>query len=210
MLKILFIGDIVGKIGRKAVAEILPALKQELKPDLIMANAENLAHGKGTTEATLKEMMGLGIDWFTNGDHAFDNNPEIFQNDLPIIRPANYSADVPGNGYALIKIKDFQILLINLIGRVFMSLDYDCPFRQVDQILTNLAKKNLSAIIVDIHAEATSEKVALGYYADGRVSAVIGTHTHVMTADRRISDQGTAYLTDVGMVGYNQGVIGVD
>jgi len=210
MLNILFIGDIVGKIGRKAVAKILPSLKRELKADLVIANAENLAHGKGTTETTIKEMMATGIDWFTNGDHAFDTNHELYQSDLPILRPANYSTDVPGNGFATIKAKTYQILLINLIGRVFMSQDYDDPFRKTTEILTNLAKKKLSAIIVDIHAEATSEKVALGHYLDGKVSAVIGTHTHVMTADEKISDQGTAYITDLGMVGLADGVIGVE
>jgi len=210
MLKILFIGDIVGKIGRKAVAKILPALKQSLKPDLVIANAENLAHGKGLTESTLKEMMVAGIDWFTNGDHAFDNNPELYQTNLPILRPANYAADVPGKGYNLIDIAGHKVLLINLIGRVFMPLNYDCPFRKFTEILTNLAKKNLSAIIVDIHAEATSEKLALGHYSDGKVSAVLGTHTHIMTADAKITEQGTAYLTDIGMVGLADGVIGVE
>ncbi len=210
MLKILFIGDIVGKIGRKAMAKILPALKQSLKTDLVIANAENLAHGKGLTESTLKEMMAAGIDWFTNGDHAFDNNLELYQTDLPILRPANYAADVPGKGYSLIEIAGHKVLLINLIGRVFMPLNYDCPFRKFTEILTNLAKKNLSAIIVDIHAEATSEKVAFSHYGDGKVSAVLGTHTHIMTADAKITDQGTAYITDIGMVGLADGVIGVE
>lgn len=214
MLKILFIGDIVGKIGRQSTAEILPKLRKELKLDLVIANAENLAHGKGLTEPTLKEMMAAGVDWFTSGDHAFDNVKylDIFDRELPVLRPANFPPNVPGQGHALISLKGHKILLINLIGRVFMSSDYDCPFRKIEEILAlqSLATEKLSGIIVDIHAEATSEKVALGRFLDGKVSAVIGTHTHVMTADESISEKGTACLTDTGMVGLADGVIGVD
>lgn len=212
-MKILFIGDICGKIGRQAVAKILPKLKKELKPDLIIANAENLAHGKGVTEKTLKEMNDVGIDWFTTGDHAFKAQKqieEIYSSDLSILRPANFSANVLGKGYAFITKNKEKILLINLIGRTFMQMDYDDPFRKLDEILSNFANKNLSAIIVDMHAEATSEKVALGLFADGKVSAILGTHTHVMTADHKILDNNTAYITDVGMTGFAQGVIGLD
>lgn len=215
MLKILFIGDICGKIGRKAVAKILPKLKKELKPDLVIANAENLAHGKGVTESTLKEMMEAGIDWFTNGDHAFKAKKQIeniYNGGFPILRPANYSAGAPGQGQALITVGKKQILLINLIGRAFMRMDYDCAFRKLDEILANpaLAGQKISAIIVDMHAETTSEKVALGHFADGRVSAILGTHTHVMTADHKITKNGTAYITDAGMTGFADGVIGLD
>jgi len=209
-MNILFIGDIVGKIGREAVKKILPELKKELTVDLVIANAENLAHGKGLTETTIKEMMAAGIDWFTNGDHAFDNKLELYQTDLPILRPANYSSGVPGKGYAIIESAGYNILLINLIGRVFMPLNYDCPFRTAEEILTNLAKKNLSAIIVDMHAEATSEKIAFGHCLDGKVSAVLGSHTHTMTDDARITEPGMAYITDLGMVGMADGVIGVE
>ncbi len=211
MLNILFIGDIVGKIGRQATAKLLPDLKKKYKPDLVIANAENLAHGKGITENTVKEMLDAGVDWLTNGDHSFSNGLEIYENkNLPIIRPANFPPGLPGSGHVIIEIKKHKILLINLIGRVFMRLDYDCPFRKLDEILSNLAKEKLSAIIVDIHAETTSEKASLMHYADGRLSALIGTHTHVMTADAQITDQGTAFITDAGMTGFAQGSIGID
>ena len=213
MLKILFIGDICGKIGRKAIAKILPKLKKELKPDLVIANAENLAHGQGVTETTLKEIMKAGVDWFTNGDHAFKVQKQIdnvYSGSLPILRPANFSANIPGQGHTVITKDKYKILLINLIGRVFMRMDYDCPFRKLDEILTKFAKQNLSAIIVDIHAETTSEKIALRHFADGKISAIMGTHTHVMTADRQITDYGTAYITDVGMTGFADGSIGLD
>jgi hypothetical protein len=218
MLKVLFIGDINAKIGRRAIKKILPGLKRKLKPDLVIANAENLAHGTGVTESTLKEVMGAGVDWFTNGDHAFDQEKYLniySDQNLPILRPANYSSAAPGQGYTIIDEKKYKILLINLVGRVFMGMHYDCPFKKLDEILSrydgaNLDKKNLSAIIVDIHAEATAEKIALGHYMDGRVSAILGTHTHVMTADHKITKRGTAYITDVGMVGFADGCIGID
>jgi len=211
MIKTLFIGDINGKIGRLTVKKILPKLKKDLKLDLVIANADNIAHGSGVTADTLKEIMEVGVDYFTNGDHAFDR---IKQSDcydkLPIIRPANYAPNVPGKGYAEIEVKQDRLLLVNLIGRVFMKNDYECPFHKIDKILAKLAKKNLSAIIVDVHAEATSEKVSLGHYLDGRVSAVLGTHTHIMTADQKVTPEGTAYITDVGMVGVADGCLGVD
>lgn len=212
MLKILFIGDINGKIGRKTVAKILPKLKKKLRPDLVIANAENIAHGSGVTPETLKEIFSAGVDWATNGDHAFDREKQIkvcYENGLPILRPANYSFSAPGKGYAAIKLGKHKILLINLIGRVFMHMDYDCPFKKLDEILKNLADEKFSAIIIDIHAEATAEKIALGHYADGQVSAILGTHTHVMTADAKITEKGTAYITDVGMAGFSDGCIGI-
>lgn len=214
MIKILFIGDIVGKIGREAIKILLPKIKSEHEPDLIIANAENAAHGKGVTETTLKELCSYGIDYFTSGDHAFDKESfiaQVYENNLPIVRPANFPPGLPGKGFCVIEAKGCKLLLANLLGRVFMSMDYDCPFRKIDSILEEirLSEPNLSAILVDIHAEATSEKVALGHYLDDRVSAVIGTHTHVMTADQRVSKNGTAYISDVGMVGSNKGVIGV-
>lgn len=213
MLKILFIGDIVGKIGRETVKKILPELKKELKPDLVIANAENLAHGKGVTETTLNEMAEAGIDWFTGGDHSFSREKtieEIYNNELPVLRPANFSDFAPGKEFAVIERGKHKILLINLIGRVFMHMDYACPFKKLDEILTNFAEQKFSAIIVDMHAEATSEKIALKYFADGRVSAVVGTHTHVMTADGEITGKGTAYISDIGMTGFAEGVIGVE
>ncbi len=214
MLKILFIGDINGKIGREAVAKILPPLKKKLQPDLVIANAENSAHGSGITEDIVKELLGSGIDWLTSGDHALKRTGQLGLYDkYPIVRPANFPPGVPGRGFAIIPMGGKKnILLINLIGRVFMHMDYDCPFRKLDEILANsdLHKKNISAIITDMHAEATSEKTAFGYYADGRISAVLGTHTHIMTADHRVTDKGTAYITDVGMVGAADSCLGVD
>lgn len=212
-MNILFIGDIVGKIGRESVKKILPKLRKELKLDFVIANAENTAHGSGITTTVLDELMEAKIDFFTAGDHAFKNkkNLKVFT-DYPLIRPANYPPGVPGDGFKIVSVKGKNILIINLIGRVFMRLDYDCPFRKIDEILANidLQEKKIFAIIVDIHAEATSEKVCMGYYVDGRVSAVLGTHTHVMTADNRILENGTAYISDVGMVGAANSSLGID
>lgn len=210
MLKILFIGDIAGKIGRRAVAKVLPKIKKQYKPDLVVANADNIAHGAGVTEDTLKELMAAGADFFTNGDHAFDRMKQAgCYETMPVIRPANFSSGAPGKGYEVISAGKHKILLINLIGRVFMDRNHDCPFRKADEILAMFTRKNLSAIIIDIHAEASSEKVCLGHYLDGRVSAVLGTHTHIMTADEKIMDKGAAYITDTGMVGAADESLGV-
>lgn len=212
-LQILFFGDISGKIGRRAVAKILPELRKKYNPDLILANVENLAHGLGVTEKTLKEVIEAGGDFFTSGDHIFDKKEsiEILEKKEPIlIRPANFPPGAPGKGERLFEIGTKKILVINLIGRVFFKSQYDCPFRKADEILKKYKDINLSAIIVDFHAEATSEKNALGWYLDGRVSAVLGTHTHVGTDDWQILPNGTAYVTDVGMVGAKDSIIGVD
>lgn len=213
MLKILFIGEINGEIGRKSIKKILPNLKRELKPDLIIANADNLAHGNGITKKTIEEMIEIGIDWFTGGDHCFGNikSFELYNSKLPILRPANYSQKAPGKGYSLIELKNNnKILLISLVGQVFMRPEFDNPFTQVDKILSNLANNNISAIIIDIHAEATSEKAALFHYLDGKVNAILGSHTHVMTVDSQISKLGTAFISDVGMTGFADGILGVE
>ncbi len=212
MLKVLFIGDIVGKIGRQTVAKVLPKLKKEKKIDIVIANAENSAHGSGITERIVEELEKYGVDYFTMGDHALRRkNQAGLYNLSNIIRPANFPPGVNGQGYTLIPFKNKNILLINLIGRVFMKSHYDCPFRKLDEILANvdLQANNIFAIIIDIHAEATSEKIALKHYADGRVGAVLGTHTHVKTADEQISDKGTAFITDVGMVGASDSSLGI-
>lgn len=212
-IKILFFGDIVGKPGRKAVAKVLPELKKKLEPDLTIANAENLAHGIGVTKKTLDEMQKIGVDLLTSGNHIWKKEEiyEIFQEpDIPLIRPANYPPNSPGHGQKLLNIGAKSILVINLNGRVFMDEQLDCPFRKLDDILKEYKNTNLAAILVDFHAEATSEKVAMGWYADGRVSAVLGTHTHIPTADITILPRGTGYVTDVGMVGVKESVIGVD
>jgi metallophosphoesterase (TIGR00282 family) len=211
-LKIVFLGDIVGKIGRNAVKKLLPEIKSKYEPDLIIANAENIAHGKGITNDTLKEMMDAGVDFFTSGDHVWDN-PEseqiLNENKLPIIRPANYPDGVPGEGYKIIEIGTQKVLIINLLGRVFFRINPDCPFRTVEKILEETKNENLSAIIVDLHAEATSEKNSLSRYFDGKLSLVVGTHTHIQTADEQILPKGTAYITDAGSCAAKHSSLGV-
>lgn len=212
-MNILFIGDIVGRIGRETVDKVLPELRRDHKIDMVIANAENSAHGAGLTEEIIGELEKAGIDAITTGDHAFDNkkNLDIFDKHDNVLRPSNYSPGAPGRGFAVLSAKGKNILLINLIGRVFMSGNHECPFRELDEILANenLRLKKISGIIIDIHAETTSEKINLGYYAAGRVSAVFGTHTHVMTADSRILETGTAYITDAGMVGAADESLGI-
>ena len=211
-MKILFIGDIVGKIGRQAIAKVLPGLKKEYQSDLVIANVENLAHGSGVTKETLEEMIESGVDFFTSGNHIWKKKEavQIFEEGkFPIIRPANYPPQVPGDGYRVIEVGSRKVLIINLIGRVFMKDDFNCPFLELDEILKKVAKKNIDIIFVDFHAEATSETKAMGFYADGKVSAVFGTHTHIQTADEEILEKGSAYITDVGMVGAKDSILGV-
>ncbi|MCX5749648.1 MAG: TIGR00282 family metallophosphoesterase [Candidatus Saganbacteria bacterium] len=206
MTKILFIGDIIGKPGRETVKKLLPSLKEEFSADLIIANGENAAGGMGINAKKYQELIDSGIEIVTLGNHAWHNKD--FTREISecrnIVRPANYPPGTPGNGRIIYR----GIGVINLLGRVFMK-ELDCPFRAVDRIIDEL-KGQTKIIIVDVHGEATSEKQALGWYLDGRVSAVIGTHTHVQTADERILPNGTAYITDAGMVGPNNSVIGVD
>ncbi len=213
-MRIIFIGDIVGQPGREATIELLPQLKQEFNPDLIIANGENVSHGKGITSRHLDELSRKGISFFTSGNHIWkqrDIFPRLDEAKPLIIRPANFPPDNPGRGWSIIETALMKrLLVVNLHGRVFMKQDYDCPFRVVDQILKDHEHEHLDGVFVDFHAEATSEKVALGRYLEGRVSAVVGTHTHVPTADAQIFDGGTAYLTDVGMVGLKDSIIGVD
>jgi metallophosphoesterase (TIGR00282 family) len=211
-LKILFFGDIVGRIGRKAVREIIPTLRKKYDPDLVIANIENLAHGKGITEKTLKEVTESGIDIFTSGNHIFRREEGldlIAKKDTLVLRPANYPEGTVGIGEKVVEIGTKKLLVINLIGRVFFEEEFDCPFRKLDEILKNHAQDDLAGIIVDLHAEATSEKIAMGWYSDGRVSAMLGTHTHIPTADAKILPKGTAYITDIGMVGPKESVLGV-
>jgi metallophosphoesterase (TIGR00282 family) len=212
-IRILFVGDIVGKPGRKAVAQILPALKPQYQPDITIANAENLAHGVGVTQKTLDECLSAGIDFFTSGNHIWhkDEVKEILKNpDAPLIRPANYPPSMSGQGYKVLALGKYSLLVINLNGRVFIDGDLASPFQTVDDILNHYANTTIHGILVDFHAEATSEKVAFGHHVDGRVAAVLGTHTHIPTADETILPHGTAYITDVGMVGLKDSVIGVD
>ena len=210
-MKILVIGDIVGRPGRKAAKEAILKLKKKHRFDLIIANGENLAHGSGITLTTLKEMREAGVDIFTTGNHIW-RHPEVFpemqKDNTIILRPANYPPSNLGHGQRLLKVKNKKILVINLIGRVFMDKAYDCPFRKMDEILGRFEKEKLDAILVDFHAEATSEKAALKHYLDGRVTALWGTHTHVATADAEVTAKGTAFITDVGMTGPTDSIIG--
>jgi len=211
-MKILFFGDIVGQPGRQAIKKILPQWQKKYQPDLIIANGENMAHGSGVTEKSLNEILKAGIDFVTLGDHTWKQqgvSALLNDKEMPLIRPANFPPNLPGQGYRLIELRTKKILVINLIGRVFMHEDYDCPFRKADEILEDKAEE-ADVIIVDWHAEATSEKICLGWYLDGRVSAVLGTHTHVPTADARILPKGTAYISDVGMVGARDSSLGRD
>jgi hypothetical protein len=205
-LRILAIGDIIGKPGRKAVKEILPGLCDEHNIDLVVGNGENAAGGLGLTPSTAEELFDSGIDVITTGNHIWAYNEIIpsLDSELAILRPLNYPPMNPGRGYLLKN----NVLIINLVGRVFMG-HVDCPFRAMDQLLAEFEHKSIP-IIVDFHAEATSEKVAMGRYLDGRVSAVLGTHTHVGTTDAHILPGGTAYVTDIGMVGPIDSVIGDD
>lgn len=211
-LTIVFIGDIVGRLGRRAISSLVPVLRKKHGADLVIANGENAAHGKGITVLTAQEIIDAGVDFITTGDHCFDQASSVedcFNGSLPIIRPANYGADAPGEGYAILQSGKHETLLINLIGRSFMPRHYDCPFREAKKILDSFTEKKFSAIIIDIHAETTAEKIALRHFLDGRISALLGTHTHVPTADSFVSTKGTAYITDVGMCGDADGVIGV-
>jgi len=211
--KIIFLGDIVGKIGRKAVKEALPKLIKKYKPDLIIANAENIAHGSGVTNKTLKEMIAAGVDFFTSGNHIWKNPEaeEIFNTDkLPIIRPANYPKGTPGDGYKIIEVGTKKIMIVNLIGRVFFREDFDCPFRKLEEILLETNAENLDGIIVDFHAEATSEKITLANYFDGKISLALGTHTHTQTSDNQLLPKGTGAITDAGMCGAKHSSLGVD
>lgn len=212
-MKVLFIGDITGRAGRAGLAKALPEIKHEHEPDFVIANVENLAHGSGVTSRTLQEMLDLGIDCFTSGNHVWRKKEvlEILEaGEVPLVRPANYSADLPGCGYQKFKISQKNLFVLNLQGRVFMNDLVDNPFQVFDNLLEEIQKQKPDVIIVDFHAEATSEKKAFGYYADGRVQAVLGTHTHIQTADERLLEKGTAYITDAGFVGGKHTVLGVE
>ncbi|MBI5466402.1 MAG: YmdB family metallophosphoesterase [Candidatus Kerfeldbacteria bacterium] len=212
-MKVLFFGDIIGRAGRRAVAEILPKWRRAYEPEVVIGNVENLSHGKGVTTKALKELISLGFEAFTSGDHVFHGgHGQILAVDpqYKLIRPLNCQADSLGMGSLRLSLGSRDLLLVNLAGRVFMPEGYESPFTAMDKLLAvESPRGNLAGVLVDVHAEATSEKVALGWYLDGRVSAVLGTHTHVPTADAWILPQGTAYLTDVGMTGIRESVIGV-
>jgi hypothetical protein len=208
-MHILFIGDIVGSPGRDAIKNLLAALKKEYRLDFVIANAENAAGGSGITPPLAEELFNYGIDVLTSGDHIWKKRDvfTIINQEPRILRPINFPAGAPGQGCAIFKTKDNRkIGVINVNGRVFMEA-LECPFKTTVAACGEMSK-DTKIIIVDIHAEATSEKVAMGWFLDGKVSAVLGTHTHIQTADEKILPQGTAYITDVGMTGPYDSVIG--
>jgi len=210
ILKVLFIGDIFGNPGRKAVKEVLSGLKKDLQFDYCIANAENSAGGKGITYVVAQEIYKMGVDVITLGNHVWAKSEVLnfIDTDPRIVRPANLPEGLPGKGATVYSNGESKIGVLNLMGRVYMD-NVDCPFRVADRELAYL--KNITkVIVVDMHAEATSEKCALAWYLDGKVSCVLGTHTHVQTADERILPCGTAYISDVGMTGPYEGIIGVE
>ena len=211
MTKILVLGDIFGRPGRRLVRELLPTLVSRHGIDLVVANGENAAGGIGITCKAADELFGYGIDVLTSGNHIFKHK-EIYgymETGKNLLRPANYPAAVPGSGSVVVRTGDgTRVGIVNLLGRTFMA-PVDCPFRVIDEELAMLAKEGARIVVVDIHAEATSEKKALGWHVDGKVGAVLGTHTHVQTADEGILPQGTAYMSDLGMTGPHESVIGM-
>ncbi len=211
-MKVLFIGDIVGRGGRAAVAKLLPSLRTELQLDFVIANGENAASGFGLTEKVYNELLDLGINVLTSGNHIWDKREFVkdFDSYPCIIRPANYPEQgVPGRGYDIFEVVNKRLAVINLLGRVFINNELDSPFVKAKQLVEQL-KGNVDHIIVDIHAETTSEKRALANYLDSQVSAVIGTHTHVQTADERLLAGGTAFISDAGMVGAVDSLLGME
>lgn len=219
-MKIIFFGDIVGQPGRQALAKILPELKKELTPDLILANGENIAHGQGLTKKAVKEALDAGVDFLTGGDHTYvlkEGLEILADKEWPVLRPLNWPGELPGRGYEIVTLGARRLLIVSLIGRVFMKQDFDDPFQKVGALLDDYSLKGsqqgseaVDAIVIDFHAEATSEKAALAWFLDGKVSAILGTHTHVPTADEKILPQGTAFISDIGMCGPRDSVLGME
>ena len=207
-MKILIIGDIVGRPGRKAVKFLAPKLREKFCYDFFIANAENAAGGSGITIKTTNELFAAGVDVITTGDHAFkQKDSAITLKDNRIIRPLNYPPEAAGKGWTIVtSASGLKVAVINLLGRTFMK-PVDCPFRAIADILEEIQKQT-NIILVDMHAEATSEKIGMGWYLNGKVSAVFGTHTHVQTADNEILSKGTAYISDLGMTGSHASILG--
>lgn len=209
-MKVLFVGDIVGNPGRKIAKEMISELKKDLNIDFCIANGENAAGGSGITYVVAQELYNSGVDGITLGNHTWSKREilNFIESDPRIVRPANYPSELPGRCSAVINGKSSEIGIVNILGRVYMD-SVDCPFKAAEREIEYL-KSFVKVIIVDIHAEATSEKNALAWYLDGRVSCVFGTHTHVQTADERILPFGTGFITDAGMTGPYEGIIGID
>jgi hypothetical protein len=208
-MNILFVGDVVGRPGREAIAKLLPEIKKQYRIELSIINAENAAGGAGITPNIASELLGYGCDVLTSGDHIWDRREllTIIDKEGCLLRPANLAEGLPGKGYCIIPVQGHaKAAIVNLQGRVFMSA-IECPFKTAARLI-EMIKSQTPIVIVDMHAEATSEKIAMGHFLDGQVSAVVGTHTHVQTADEKILTQGTAYITDVGMTGPCDSVIG--
>lgn len=209
-MRFLLIGDVVGRPGRHCVRDLLPRIIENYEIDFVIANGENIASGTGFNEKTATELFSYGVNVLTMGNHVWDKKEAIdyITKEKRIVRPVNYPAGTPGQGYALFSCRGQSIGVINACGRIFMT-SLDCPFRTVKKAVEEL-RSQTKIIIVDFHAEATSEKIALGRYLDGQVSAVVGTHTHVQTADERILTGGTAYITDLGMTGPLESILGIE
>jgi 2',3'-cyclic-nucleotide 2'-phosphodiesterase len=211
-MNLLFIGDVMGAPGRRVVGALLPALRRELAADLVIANAENVAHGCGINGDGARELLAAGVDIMTNGNHAWDKREAAtyIATEARLLRPYNYPVGTPGAGWTVVTTNGgCRVGVLSLLGLVFMHPHLACPFTAADEVLA-LKPDDVNVILVDFHAEATSEKYALGWHLDGRVSALVGTHTHVPTADERVLPRGTAYITDVGMTGTYDSVIGLD
>ncbi len=208
-MRILIVGDVCGRPGRAAFSRYTPLIRKEKKIDIVLVNGENSAGGKGFTRKSLDALYHAGADVITSGNHVWDKRDvlEFIDQEPFLIRPANYPAGTPGKGYCIYPFKAKNIAVINVSGRAFMP-PMDCPFQKIEDVLYEL-KGKADVILLDIHAETTSEKMAMGWYLDGRVNAVVGTHTHIQTADERILPKGTAYITDLGMVGPWNSVLGV-
>jgi metallophosphoesterase (TIGR00282 family) len=209
-LRVLFVGDIVGEVGRDLVKKLLPKLKKKYETDFVIANGEHLSDRVGLEIELVREMEEAGVDLFTTGNHVWrkkEFEEHIGKADVPVIRPANFKDNFPGDGFRVIPTKKGKLLVVNLLGEENIPVDVTSPFDMADKILSE--NKGYRFSIIDFHAEMTSEKVAFGYYLDGRVSAVLGTHTHVPTADQRLLPKGTAYISDIGMTGPINSVLGV-
>jgi 2',3'-cyclic-nucleotide 2'-phosphodiesterase len=208
-VKILFVGDVVGGIGRRTLASLLPGIRDTHQPDFVVVNGENSAGGVGITQKTARELLEMGADAITLGNHAFRHRDvyDLLDREERIVRPANYPKGSPGRGHAVVERDGMRLGVVNLSGLVFLQA-VRSPFADADAAVAEL-RGRADAVLVDMHAEATSEKVAMGWHLDGRVTACVGTHTHVPTADARVLPGGTAYITDVGMTGPRGGVIGV-
>lgn len=210
-MNILFIGDIFGRPGRQAIKKILPRLRDQLEADLVIANCENSAGGKGITEKAAAELFNAGCEVLTGGNHMYaqKSSYDYIESEHRLVRPINYPPGAPGRGAIVHESAAGPVAVINACGRTFMGPHYDDPFRAIDKALAEI-EEHTRLVIVDFHAETTSEKVAMGWYLDGRVTAVLGTHTHIPTADERLLHKGTAYITDAGMTGPYDSVIGDD